>query len=105
MLGMSWGEVLVIAIVALVVIGPEKMPEVIRGVAKVVRQGQRLVNEMRDSIRLDELESMSPPQVRPTAIFEEPNPPAPPQTEAPTAVAKTGETQSADSTTKAPQGS
>ncbi|MBF0159216.1 MAG: twin-arginine translocase subunit TatB [Magnetococcales bacterium] len=55
MFGISWAELLVIAIVALVVIGPDKIPEVARTTARFVRQMQRLVYDVRESVRLDEL--------------------------------------------------
>ncbi|MBF0453783.1 MAG: twin-arginine translocase TatA/TatE family subunit [Magnetococcales bacterium] len=56
MLGMGWVEIFIIVIVALVVIGPDKLPEVARGLAKGLRQVQRLVGEVRDTINLDEFD-------------------------------------------------
>ncbi|MBF0588748.1 MAG: twin-arginine translocase subunit TatB [Magnetococcales bacterium] len=53
MFGMGWGEIFVIAIVALVVIGPDKLPEVARALAKVVRQGRRLMHEVKESIDME----------------------------------------------------
>ncbi len=55
MFGMSWTELLVIAVVALVVIGPDKIPEVARTMARFVRQAQKLIYEFKESTRLDEL--------------------------------------------------
>ncbi|MBF0123984.1 MAG: twin-arginine translocase subunit TatB [Magnetococcales bacterium] len=55
MFGISWTELLVIIIVALVVIGPDKIPEVARTTARFVRQVQKLVYDFRESVRLDEL--------------------------------------------------
>lgn len=54
MLGMGWFEIFIIVIVALLVIGPDKLPEVARGLAKGVRQVQRLISEVRDTIDLEE---------------------------------------------------
>jgi sec-independent protein translocase protein TatB len=56
MLGMGWFEIFVIVIVALVVIGPDKLPEVARGLAKGLRSVQKLVGEIRDTINLDEFD-------------------------------------------------
>ncbi|MBF0620566.1 MAG: twin-arginine translocase subunit TatB [Magnetococcales bacterium] len=75
MFGMGWGEIFIIVIVALVVIGPDKLPEVARGLAKVVRQGRKILNEVQNTIRLDENEATNyyatPPvatQVNPNAV-------------------------------------
>jgi sec-independent protein translocase protein TatB len=56
MLGMGWFEIFVITIVALVVIGPDKLPEVARGVAKGLRYMQRFIADVRDTINLDEFD-------------------------------------------------
>jgi sec-independent protein translocase protein TatB len=56
MLGMGWVEIFLIVIVALVVVGPDKLPEVARGLAKGLRHVQRLVGEVRDTINLDEFD-------------------------------------------------
>ncbi|MEO5368627.1 MAG: twin-arginine translocase TatA/TatE family subunit [Magnetococcus sp. DMHC-1] len=55
MLGFDWSEVLVIMVVALIVIGPDKLPEVARGLSKAMRQIRRLTNEIRNSINLEEI--------------------------------------------------
>jgi sec-independent protein translocase protein TatB len=56
MLGMGWVEIFLIVIVALVVIGPDKLPEVARGLAKGIRHVQRFVSEVRDTVNLDEFD-------------------------------------------------
>ncbi|MEO5378074.1 MAG: Sec-independent protein translocase protein TatB [Magnetococcus sp. DMHC-6] len=67
MLGMGWSEIFVILIVALLVIGPEKLPDVARTIAKTFRSFQRMANEVRDSIQLEESRTNSrrPPYVAP----------------------------------------
>ncbi|MBF0153111.1 MAG: twin-arginine translocase TatA/TatE family subunit [Magnetococcales bacterium] len=55
MLGFDWSEMLVIMVVALIAIGPDKLPEVARSIAKTVRQIRRLTSEIRESINLDEI--------------------------------------------------
>nr|CRH06304.1 Tat translocase protein, TatB subunit [Candidatus Magnetococcus massalia] len=56
MFGMGWGEIFLILVVSLIVIGPDKIPEVARTLAKAVRQVQRFATDIRDSIDLDELQ-------------------------------------------------
>lgn len=56
MLGMGWIEIFVIVIIALLAIGPDKLPEVARGAAKLVRQAQRIVADLRESINLEEFD-------------------------------------------------
>ncbi|MBF0630574.1 MAG: twin-arginine translocase TatA/TatE family subunit [Magnetococcales bacterium] len=73
MLGMGWIEIFVVIVVALLVIGPESLPEVARSLAKGLRQVQRIVAEVRDSINLDEFERRHPPK---TTVHPE-DPPLP----------------------------
>ncbi|MBF0133621.1 MAG: twin-arginine translocase subunit TatB [Magnetococcales bacterium] len=64
MLGLGWIEIFVIIIVALLVIGPENLPEVARTLAKTLRQVRRVVADVRNSINLEEFEqrhSSKPP--------------------------------------------
>lgn len=56
MFGMSWLELFIILIVALLVIGPEKLPEVARGLARLIRQFQKIIHDIRNSINLEEFE-------------------------------------------------
>ncbi|MBF0462688.1 MAG: twin-arginine translocase subunit TatB [Magnetococcales bacterium] len=53
MLDMGWAELLVIAVVALLAVGPEKLPEVAQGLARLIRQTQRIVHEFREAINLE----------------------------------------------------
>ncbi|MBF0293598.1 MAG: twin-arginine translocase TatA/TatE family subunit [Magnetococcales bacterium] len=57
MFGMSWIEIFIILVVALLVIGPDKLPEVARGFARLIRQIQRIVHDVRESVNLEEFES------------------------------------------------
>ncbi|NGZ04911.1 MAG: twin-arginine translocase TatA/TatE family subunit [Magnetococcales bacterium] len=83
MFGLSWIEFFVILIVALVVIGPDKLPEVARGLARMIRQFQRIASEVRESIRMEDLETTMresshytppamPASLPPPAHFQEP---------------------------------
>lgn len=61
MLGLGWIEVFVIVIVALLVIGPENLPEVARTLARTLRQVRRVVADVRNSINLEEFEQRHSP--------------------------------------------
>lgn len=51
MLGIGWTEMLVIAAVALVVVGPEKLPETVRGVARVYHGLRRAFTEAQGTVK------------------------------------------------------
>jgi sec-independent protein translocase protein TatB len=84
MLDMGWAELLVIAVVALLAVGPEKLPEVAQGLARLIRQMQRLMSEVREAIHLEEFDARiresgrdytpptSPPVVEREAIVLDP---------------------------------
>ncbi|MBF0096755.1 MAG: twin-arginine translocase TatA/TatE family subunit [Magnetococcales bacterium] len=57
MLDMGWAELLVIAVVALLAVGPEKLPEVAQGLARLLRQMQRLMSEVREAVHLEEFDA------------------------------------------------
>ncbi|MBF0427938.1 MAG: twin-arginine translocase TatA/TatE family subunit [Magnetococcales bacterium] len=57
MFGLDWIEFFIILIVALLVIGPDKLPEVARGLARLIRQFQRIANDVRNSVNLDDFEA------------------------------------------------
>ena len=50
MFGMSLGEILVIAIIAILFIGPEKLPEAMVKIAKFFRSFKKSVHEVKESI-------------------------------------------------------
>ncbi|MGN7613472.1 Sec-independent protein translocase protein TatB [Magnetococcales bacterium HHB-1] len=61
MFDMGWAEIFVIVVVALIVIGPDKLPEVARGLAKLIRAIQRMVSDVKNSVLLEELETYTNP--------------------------------------------
>lgn len=71
MFGIGWGELLVIAAVALVVLGPEKLPEAARAAGKIYGSLYRTMTEARENIRaeldLSALESKPRDEVAPPA--------------------------------------
>lgn len=50
MFGMSFGEILVIAIIAILFIGPDKLPDTMVKVAKFFRSFKKSIHEVKDSI-------------------------------------------------------
>jgi sec-independent protein translocase protein TatB len=59
MFDIGFAEILVLAVITMVVVGPEKLPGVIRTVGKTVGQARRfmtgLQNQIEQELRLDEL--------------------------------------------------
>lgn len=54
MFGISLPELIVIVVLILVVMGPEKIPDVARTLGKVMREVRRASNLMRDTLMIDE---------------------------------------------------
>jgi sec-independent protein translocase protein TatB len=65
MLGVGWGEILVAALVALLVLGPGKLPEAARTAGQVYGRFHRFLSEARAALRaeldLAELTKPAPP--------------------------------------------
>lgn len=53
MLGLGWTEILIIGLVGLLIIGPQQLPEVLRGFAKFVRQLKDMREEWTKAVRED----------------------------------------------------
>ncbi len=54
MFGISLPELVVVVVLILVVMGPEKIPDVARTIGKVMREVRRASNLMRDTLMIDE---------------------------------------------------
>jgi sec-independent protein translocase protein TatB len=50
MLGLDWSELALIAVVAVVVIGPKDLPEAVRGVAKGIQKLRRMAGEFQGQV-------------------------------------------------------
>jgi len=50
MFGMGWQEILLILVIAVLVIGPDQLPQVARTIGKLIAQFRRFTNDMRDSL-------------------------------------------------------
>lgn len=53
MLGLGWGEILLVAGVALVVVGPERLPRLLRDLGRMYGQVRRTADELRRSFVLE----------------------------------------------------
>lgn len=51
MFGVGLSELMVIAVVALIVVGPEKLPDVARQAGRLLRQAKMLATNARDELR------------------------------------------------------
>lgn len=51
MFGVGLSELMVIAVVALIVVGPERLPDVARQAGKFLRQARQMANSARDELR------------------------------------------------------
>jgi Tat protein translocase TatB subunit len=86
MFGLGFQELLVIGILALLILGPKKLPELARTVGKVVREFQRAADDMKKEINAAALEdeplgkahspkpAASDPSARAYGLEPEPNP-------------------------------
>jgi sec-independent protein translocase protein TatB len=57
MFGMGWQEILLILVVAVVVIGPDQLPQVARSLGKLIAQFRRITNDLRDTMNREFNES------------------------------------------------
>lgn len=53
MFGIGFQELLVILVVALIVIGPKKLPDIAKALGRAYREFVRASNELRDTITVD----------------------------------------------------
>lgn len=70
MLGLSFPEILFLAALALVVIGPKQLPEVARTLGRILNELKRasssLTDEFRDQLRIDNMHARpAPPPLKP----------------------------------------
>ncbi|MBA3689867.1 MAG: twin-arginine translocase TatA/TatE family subunit, partial [Actinobacteria bacterium] len=59
-------ELMVILLLALVVVGPSRLPEVGRSIGKALRELRKVQDEVRDSINFNLDEPIRPPKPTPT---------------------------------------
>lgn len=54
MFGLSFGELVIIAVILIIVVGPERLPEVMRSLGKTMRSIQKANRDLQTSIGIDE---------------------------------------------------
>lgn len=79
MFGLSFGEVLIILVIGLLVLGPSRLPQMARTVGKTLREFRKATTELKSSME-DEFYRMDQAASRPSAVSSTsslPPPPAP----------------------------
>jgi sec-independent protein translocase protein TatB len=86
MFGLGMGELLVILVIALLFLGPKKLPDLATTLGKAIRSFRKATNELTDQLQVDD-EVKRPLQELKAALRDEPEPrhlatqrPAPPST-------------------------
>lgn len=62
MFGIGMQELMIILVVALIFIGPSKLPEVARTIGKGLREVRKASDDLRSTIMLDDIEPPTPPR-------------------------------------------
>lgn len=71
MFGIGWGELLIIALILLVVVGPDKMPTFLKTTVKGIRDFRRTARELRNATGIDRiLDDRPPPPKRITKLSD-----------------------------------
>jgi Tat protein translocase TatB subunit len=63
MFGIGWSEFLIIAVIALLVLGPEKLPELARQLGKWTRELRAMASQLRQEFQQD-FDVAAPPATR-----------------------------------------
>lgn len=67
MFGMSMTEIAIIAIFALLVLGPGELPNAARTIGKTLRDFRRAGDDLRDTFEREVMQEKPPPKLRPVA--------------------------------------
>ncbi len=82
MFGLSFGEILIIAVIALLLLGPQKLPEAAKTLGKGLREIRKatddLKNQVEKEIYSDDRRAAKPALVPPVAARPIPGPAGPP---------------------------
>jgi sec-independent protein translocase protein TatB len=62
MFSLGFGEILIICVILIIVVGPERLPTVMKGVGKTMRTVREASREIRTTVGLDELMRDDPPR-------------------------------------------
>lgn len=83
MFGLSFGEIAIIFILALVLLGPQKLPELARALGKGLREIRRASDDIKETIEAESLRAETRDLERRILAPDPPIPPAPVQPPAP----------------------
>jgi sec-independent protein translocase protein TatB len=81
MFNIGAGEMVLILVAALLILGPQRLPELARGIGKFVREFRRQTDEVRNVVEREfysmdqEFQKPQAPPVRPGTPFAQPQPP------------------------------
>jgi sec-independent protein translocase protein TatB len=82
MFGLSFGEIVIIAVLALLLLGPERLPEAAKTLGKGLRDLRRATDDIKDQVEReiypDERKAARPSLVPPVAAAPVPGPAGPP---------------------------
>ena len=53
MFNFSFGELLILAVIGLIVIGPKQLPQVAKIIARTIGEFKRAINDVKDSVTAD----------------------------------------------------
>ena len=83
MFGIGMPELLVILVVALVVLGPRRLPELARTLGKAMAEFRRSTTDIMDELQTAQLDDTRARRRTPAPPSTVPSAPSPPQTETP----------------------
>jgi len=75
MFGIGTGELIVILIVALIIIGPQKLPEIAKSLGKAMGEVKRATRDIQDELKFDDLLKDEDPPQAPSRITPPTQPP------------------------------
>lgn len=78
MFNLGMPEIILILVVALIVLGPNKLPEMAKSLGKGLREFRKAADDLKDSIEKDLRQETSKPSA-PKVIKPDTEPPAPPE--------------------------
>jgi sec-independent protein translocase protein TatA/sec-independent protein translocase protein TatB len=59
MFGLGMTEVVLILVLALIVVGPKKLPEVAKGLGKGFAEFKKVMNDFKDAVNIDDIDESS----------------------------------------------